>query len=206
MPFPHTGYRYAGSDLEARSRIMRFSLTHAVAGAAAFLVLGISTAEAQVGLLSNAATVALTATKGATLSISPNASTATLASITDGSNVNNFTPVSLTTAWNLTAGSSVRLVGWFATPAQALVNGADAIPSSKVEGRVNAAAYAPFSGAAVGGVGVAGGSLQLFSQGVGAGTFFGTRTDQLDLRLDLTGTSTIAGDYTGTLNVQAIVQ
>jgi hypothetical protein len=178
----------------------------AVAGAAV-LVLGTSSAAvAQVGLTSNAATVALTATKSPTLTVTPNASTATLASITDNSAANNFTPVSLTTDWNLTAGSSVRLIGWFATPAQALVNGTSFIPSSKVEGRVNATAFAPFTAAAVGAVGVAGGSLQLFSQPVGAGTFSGTRTDQLDLRLNLVGTTTLAGDYLGTLNVQAIVQ
>jgi hypothetical protein len=175
-------------------------------GTTALLVVGASSAAAQVGLTSNVATVALTATKNATLTVSPNAPTATLASITDNSNVNNFTPVSLTTAWNLTAGSTVRLIGWFATPAQALANGTNFIPSSKVEGRVNATAYAPFTSAAVAGVGVAGGSLQLFSQAVGAGSYFGTRTDQLDLRLDLTGTTTMAGDYTGTLNLQAIVQ
>lgn len=175
-------------------------------GTTALLLVGSSSAMAQVGLPSNVATVALTATKNASLTVSPNASTATLASITDNSIANNFTPVSLTTAWNLTAGSSVRLVGWFATPAQALANGTDFIPSSKVEGRVNATAYAPFTSGAVGGVGVAGGSLQLFSQAVAAGSFFGTRTDQLDLRLDLTGTTTVAGDYTGTLNLQAIVQ
>ena len=178
----------------------------ALAGATALLLLGASSALAQVGLTSNAATVALTATKNATLTVSPNASTATLASITDNSNANNFTPVSLTTAWNLTAGSSVRLVGWFAAPAQALANGTDFIPSSKVEGRVGASAYAPFTSAAVGGVGVAGGSLQLFSQAVAAGSYLGTRTDQLDLRLNLAGTTTLAGDYTGTLNLQAIVQ
>jgi hypothetical protein len=176
-------------------------------GAAA--VLGLATAtsiEAQVGLTSNVATVALTATKNATLTVSPNASSATLASITDNSNVNNFSPVSLTTAWNLTAGSSVRLIGWFATPAQALVNGSDVIPSSKVEGRIGATAFAPFTSGAVGGVGVGGGSLQLFSQAVGVGSYLGSRTDQLDLRLDLTGTTTVAGDYTGTLNLQAVVQ
>ena len=181
-------------------RLLRKGIT-----AAAVLILP-STAVAQIGLTSNVATVALTATKNATLTVTPNASTATLASITDGSNVNNFTPVSLTTSWNLTAGSSVRLIGWFATPAQALVNGANFIPSSKVEGRVGLAAYAPFTGAALGGVGVAGGSLALFNQGVAAGSFFGSRTDQLDLRLDLTGTTTFAGDYLGTLNLQAIVQ
>ena len=168
--------------------------------------MGSSSAVAQVGLTSNVATVALTATKNATLTVSPNASTATLASITDNSNVNNFTPVSLTTAWNLTAGSSVRLIGWFGTPAQALANGTNFIPSSRVEGRVNATAYAPFTAGAVGGVGVAGGSLQLFSQAVGSGSYLGTRTDQLDLRLDLIGATTVAGDYTGTLNLQAIVQ
>ena len=181
-------------------------LRKAVAGAAVLVLAGSQTARAQVGLTSNVATVALTATKNATLTVTPNASTATLASITDNSAANDFTPVSLTTSWNLTAGSSVRLIGWFATPAQALVNGTSFIPSSKVLGRVGATAYAPFTGAALGGVGVAGGSLQLFSQGVAAANYFGTRTDQLDLRLDLTATTTMAGDYLGTLNLQAIVQ
>jgi hypothetical protein len=185
---------------------MHAPLKNALAGATALFLVSASPALAQVGLTSNTATVSLTATKNPTLTVSPNASTATLASITDGSNGNNFTPVSLTTSWNLTAGASVRLVGWFAAPAQALANGTDFIPSSKVEGRVGATAYAPFTSGAVGGVGVGGGSLQLFSQGVAAGSFFGTRTDQLDLRLDLTGTTTLAGDYTGTLNLQAIVQ
>jgi hypothetical protein len=185
---------------------MRSLLRKAVTGAAVLVLASTSTAMAQAGLMSNVATVALTATKAATLTVTPNASTATLASITDNSNINDFTPVSLTTSWNLTAGSSVGLIGWFATPAQALVNGSDFIASSKVEGRVGATAYAPFTGAAVGGVGVAGGSLQLFSQAVAAGSYFGTRTDQLDLRLDLTGTTTLAGDYLGTLNLQAVVQ
>lgn len=185
---------------------MRSTLKDALLATTALLLIGAGNARAQVGLTSNLATVALTATKAPTLSVTPTASVATLASITDGSSANNFTPVSLTTAWNLTAGSSVRLVGWFGTPAQALVNGTDFIPSSKVEGRVGATAFAPFTGAAVGAVGVAGGSLQLFSQAVAAGSFLGTRTDQLDLRLNLTGTTTVAGDYTGTLNLQAIVQ
>jgi hypothetical protein len=185
---------------------MHAVFTRVLAGSSALVFFGVSVAQGQVGLTSNAATVALTATKAATLSVSPNAAAATLASMTDNSSANNFTPVSLTTSWNLTAGSSVRLIGWFATPAQALVNGTDFIPSSKVEGRVGAAAYAPFSSGAVGGVGVAGGSLQLFSQAVGAGSYFGSRTDQLDLRLNLAGTTTLAGEYTGTLNLQAVVQ
>jgi len=185
---------------------MHAPLKNALAGATALFLVSATPVLAQAGLTSNVATVSLTATKDPTLTVSPNASTATLASITDGSNANNFTPVSLTTSWNLTGGTSVRLIGWFATPAQALANGTDFIPTSRVEGRVGATAYAPFTNPAVGGVGVAGGSLQLFSQSVGAGSFFGNRTDQLDLRLDLTGATTVAGDYTGTLNLQAVVQ
>ncbi len=181
-------------------------LKNALLGATALLLIGAGNARAQVGTTSNIPTVALTATKQATLTVTPTTSVATLASITDNSNANVFTPVGITTDWNLTAGSSVRLIGWFATPAQALANGANFIPSSRVEGRVNATAFAPFTGAAVGGVGVAGGSLQLFSQAVAAGSFFGTRTDQLELRLDLTGATALAGDYTGTLNLQAVVQ
>ncbi|HEX2637466.1 MAG TPA: hypothetical protein VHL81_10070 [Gemmatimonadales bacterium] len=163
-------------------------------------------AHAQAGLTSSPATVSLTATKASTLTVSPASGTATLASITDNSTANVFGPVTLTTAWNLTAGTSVNLVGWFATPAQALANGADFIPSSKVEGRLGAAAFAPFNSGATGGVGVANGSLLLFSQAVGAGTFLGNRSDQLDVRLNLTGTTTVAGNYTGTLNLQAVVQ
>jgi hypothetical protein len=178
----------------------------ALIGAALLAVVTANQAQAQVGLLSNTATVSLTATKLSTLTVSPSASTATLASITDNSTANNFSAVNLTTDWNLTAGTSVNLVGWFATPAQALANGGSLIPSSQVEGRVGAAAYAPFNGAALAGVGVAGGSQVLFTEAVGVGTYLGQRVDQLDLRLNLTGTTTVAGNYTGTLNLQAIVQ
>src|SRR4051812_26647713 len=117
----------------------------ALAGVTALLVFGASSARAQAGLTSNLATVALTATKAATLTVSTDVATATLGNITDNSNANNFSQVSLTTAWNLTAGSSVRLISYFATPAQALANGTDFIPSSKVEGRVGATPYAAFT-------------------------------------------------------------
>src|SRR5687767_5240710 len=166
-------------------------LKNALLGATALFLVGAGNARAQVGTSSNIPTIALTATKQATLTVTPTTSVATLPSITDNSNANVFTPVGITTDWNLTAGSSVILMGWFATPAQALANGADFIPSSRVEGRLNATPFAPFTGAAVGGVGVAGGSLMLFNQGVIS--FFGTRTDQLELRLDLTGATAMAG-------------
>jgi hypothetical protein len=181
-------------------------VTRALGGVAVVTFAVAIPAQAQANLQSNTATVALTATKNSTLTVSPAASSATLASITDNSNVNNFTPVNVTTAWNLTGGTSVNLVGWFGTPAQALANGTNFIPSTRVEGRVGATAFAAFDDAGIGTTGVAGGSLVLFSEGVGPASLLGSRTDQLDLRLDLTGMTTVAGSYTGTLNLQAIVQ
>lgn len=185
---------------------MQRPLIRALAGAAALAFAASSTAQAQVGLTSNQATVTLNATKNSTLTVSPSNQTATLASISDNSNANIFSAVSLTTDWNLTAGTSVDLVGWFATPTDALVNGTAKIPSSRVEASVNSGAFAAFSGAPVGGVGVAGGTLPLFSQSVAA-NLKNTRTDNVDLRLNLVGfPTTTAGLYTGTLNVQAVVQ
>jgi hypothetical protein len=45
------------------------------------------------------------------------------------------------------------------------------------------------------------------TQAVNAGNYFSSRTDNVNLRLNLVGfPATTAGTYTGTLNVQAIVQ
>jgi len=186
---------------------MQRPLNRALAVAAALALAATTAAQAQVGLTSTTATVTLNATKSSTLTVTPTASTATLASITDNSNVNNFTNVALTTSWNLTSGTSVRLIGWFGTPASALANGAALIPSANVEGGINGGGFTAFTGAAVGGVGVANGTLQLFSQPVAAANYFSNRTDQLNLRLNLVGfPNTTAGLYTGTLNVAAVVQ
>ena len=186
---------------------MQRPLNRALVGAAALAFALASSAQAQVGLTSNTATVTLNATKTSTLTVTPNTGTATIASITDNSAANVFSAVSVQTDWNLTAGTSLRLVGWFTTPASALVNGTALIPSSRVEGGINGGGWSAFTGAAVGTVGVAGGSLQLFSQAVAAANYFSTRTDVLNLRLNLVGfPTTSAGLYTGTLNVQAVVQ
>src|SRR2546426_12095379 len=148
---------------------MQRPLNRALVGAAALALAFASPAQAQVGLTSNTATVTLNATKLSTLTVSPSTSTATLASITDNSSANVFSNVNLTTAWNLTGGTSVSLIGWFGTPASALTNGAAVIPSANVEGGINGGGFTAFTGAPVGGVGVAGGSLQLLSHGGAAG-------------------------------------
>jgi hypothetical protein len=164
-------------------------------------------AQAQVGTLSNIATVSLTAVQASTLTVTANTGAASIASI--GSNTTtDFAPaVNVTTAWNLTGGTSVQLIGYFGTPAQALTDGGtNFIASSRVEGRTGVAAFAPFTGAAVGAAGVAGGSLVLFSQPV-AGNLTNSRSDDINLRLNYTGQpAPAAGTYTGTLNLRAIVQ
>lgn len=168
---------------------------------------------AQSGLVSSTATVALSATQSSQLSVTINSgSTQSIATLTDGA-LNPFaSPVNVTTAWNLhPSTSAVVVVAYFATPASALASGANLIASSRVQGRVGTAgAFAAFTGNAVAGgastAGVAGGTLQLFSQAILGNNRNSSRTDDLWLRLDLTGTTTVPGTYTGTLTLRAITQ
>lgn len=165
-----------------------------------------SAAQAQVGTTSNIANVTLTATQASTLVVTANTGAASIASIASNTTTDFAPAVNVTTAWNLTAGATVQLVGYFGTPSQALTDGGtNYIASSRVEGRIGADAFQPFTGAAVGGAGVAGGSLVLFNQALGA--LLGTRTDDINLRLNYTGQpAPAAGSYTGTLNLRAVVQ
>ena len=169
------------------------------------LALVAGSAEAQVGTLSNGpVTVLLNATQAPTLTLTTSAASVTMPAI--GANVQtNFPALTVTAAWNLTAGTTIRLVGWFATPASALTSGGNNIASARVVGRTGAAAYAPFTGGVSSTLGVAGGTLQLWS--VNAAPLNSTATTNLDLGLDYTGQpSPNAGTYTGTLNLRAIVQ
>ena len=85
------------------------------------------------------------------------------------------------------------------------MSGANNIASARVVGRTGVAAFAPFTGAVSSGLGVAGGTQQLWS--VNAAPLNGTATTNLDLALDYVGQpSPNAGVYTGTLNLRAIVQ
>jgi len=184
------------------ARLVAFSL---------FAVAGV--AQAQSGLLSNTATVTINATKQAALSIAINSGgTQTMSTLADNA-VNNFAaPVNITTTWDINpSASAVVLVGYFTSPSQALANGTDYIASSLVKGRLGTSgAFNPFSGAIVNGgassVGVAGGTLSLFSQPINGTNKKSNRTDDLYLQIDLTGQTVTAGTYAGTLNLRAITQ
>lgn len=188
---------------------MKLHTKWALLGAVAAMPLGAASAQAQVGLTSSVANVQINATKNSVLTVAVNSGgTQTLASLTDNA-VNAFpTPVNITTTWDLNAGTSVVLVGSFGTPAQALASGGNFITSTYVWGRMTTGTpttFTAFTGAGVGSVGTAGGSLVLFTQG--SATTAGNRNDNLDLELNLTGhPNLVPGTYSGTLNLQAIVQ
>lgn len=173
--------------------------------------LGIRPAFAQVGSRSGTSTLSLTATKNTQMSVTIiSGASLTLPSITDNA-LNTFpTGVTPRTRWALLPlfTNGVSLVAYFTSPSAALANGPAVIPSSRVLGRLNAAPFQPIAGAPVGGVGTAGGSLELFNVDFGflnLFNFLGDRTDVLNVQLDLRGAPrTSAGNYVGTLNIRAI--
>jgi hypothetical protein len=135
-----------------------------------------------------------------------------LASVVDNA-VNTFpTPVVIQTSWNVNPGqtSTVKLIAYFAVPAQALVGATTLIPSSRVLARMSTGIPTTFTAIAqngIGGVGTAGGSLGLFSVNIGGGNKDASRTDNLDLQLNLVGFPTLpAGAYAGVLNLRAVTQ
>ncbi|MCC6318223.1 MAG: hypothetical protein IT361_11085 [Gemmatimonadaceae bacterium] len=134
----------------------------------------------------------------------------TMPAILDNS-INPFPmPVSITTQWNLVSlVTLIDVVGYFAAPSSALVNGGAAIPSSRVEGRMvsgRVPTFTAFTQAPVFGSGSAGGTLHLVRQPVILGwNNRSQRTDQLDLRLNLAGApALVPGTYTGTLTLRAV--
>jgi hypothetical protein len=127
--------------------------------------------------------------------------------------VNNFpSPVVIQTSWNVNPGqtNTMNLVAYFSTPAQAMVGGATQIPSSRILGRMLTGipvAFTAITQNAIGGVGTAGGSLRLFGVNIGGANKDASRTDNLDLQLNLVGFPALrAGAYTGVLNLRAVTQ
>jgi hypothetical protein len=99
----------------------------------------------------------------------------------------------------------VTLYGYFDVPAQALTDGAGSnIPTSWVEGQMatgTPTTYTAFT--QTNPVGPAGGSLSLFSSAITGINKVSNRTDNLDLRINLTGQTLPAGTYAGVLRLQA---
>ena len=165
------------------------------------------------GLLAQSQVISLAASAPSVLTLTlQSGAIQTIAAVTDNA-LNNFpTPVVIRTDWNLNPGqtNTLNLVAYFSIPAQAMTGGAVQIPSSRIQGRMATGlpvAFTPITQNAIGGVGSAGGSLALFSIPIGGANKNASRTDNLDLRLDLVGFPTLpAGAYTGVLNIRAVTQ
>lgn len=177
---------------------------------AALLIAG-SGPAAYCQLNSNTATVSLSATLGESLSISATP-TSTSFNLVAGGTAQATAPVAITTTWILSSSrSSVTLTSWFANASQALTSGGSApvyIPTSEVLGQVTTGSPTTFTAftqsPGTGGLGVAGASLVLFTQGISNTNRNANRTDNLNLEINLTSQPQLpAGTYTGTLNLQA---
>ncbi len=177
------------------------------------LALWAGEAAAQAGTVSPAPLVTRSATKPGRLTVSLSAGLSrSIPSVTDNA-VNTFTgTTTIVTQWDLNPGqtNTVDLVAYFSTPAQAMTGGAVQIPSSRVLGRMATGlpvAFAAMTQSGIGAVGTAGGSLRLFSVNISGTNKAASRTDNLDLQLDLVGFPALPpGTYSGTLNIRAITQ
>jgi hypothetical protein len=161
----------------AVGRRVRLCLSLLASGVA--LALGAREARAQSGTVAAARVISLLATKTSQLSVT----------VTSG---------------------AVQSIAYFSTPAQALSGGATQIPSSRVLAQMTTGlpvAFTAITQNAVGGVGTAGGSLRLFAQTISGPNKKSSRTDNLNLQINLVGFPTLApGTYTGTLNLRAVTQ
>jgi len=172
-----------------------------------FLTLRASELSAQTQIISLAAAAVSTLTV-----VVQSGGVQTIVGVADNAVTNFPSPVVIQTAWNVAPGqtNTVHLVAYFSLPAQAMVGGTTQIPSSRLLGRMTTGlptTYTPITQNAIGGVGSAGGSLQLFAVNIGGGNKNATRTDNLDLQLNLVGFPPLAaGTYTGLLNIRAVTQ
>ena len=162
-------------------------------------------ASAQV--LSGVGNVSLNATLPQSVSLSVTSGSSVNFALTQNAATAGDVPTVIQTAWNLNPGQvgAVTLYGYFDVPAQALTDGTgNNIPTSWVEGQMTTGTPTSFTAfTQTNPVGPAGGSLALFTSSITGLNKISTRTDNLNLRIDLTGQSLPAGTYTGTLRLQA---
>ncbi|MEK7348820.1 MAG: hypothetical protein AABZ94_08090 [Candidatus Eisenbacteria bacterium] len=157
--------------------------------------------------LSGLTNVSLNATTASSLTIAIPSGSSMNFTLLQGVPANGSTAAAITTSWNLNPGQigTIRLYAYFGTPSVALAGSTYNIASNYVEGRMTTGSpvtYTPFT--QTNPVGPAGGSLLLFSEAITGVNKNKTRTDNLDVRINLTTSPAVpAGTYTGTLRIQA---
>ncbi len=164
------------------------------------LALALAMAPAsQAQLNSNQATVVLNAILGESLTVTAGPGLVTFLLPPNGIALGSA-PVAITTTWVLApTRTSVALSAYFSS-ANALSDGAgNNIPTSNVEGSVNAGAFGAFTNVGP----FTANSIQVFSQAITPANTNSFRNDSVALRIDTTGLGLPSGSYTGTLNIQA---
>lgn len=163
--------------------------------------------SAHAQLLSGLSNLSLNAVTPSSLTIAISSGASMNFTLMQGAFANGSTAAAITTSWNVNPGltGSINLYGYFSTPSAALAGTGYDIASTYVEGRMTtgaAATYTPFT--QTNPVGPAGGSLLLFAEAITGVNKSKTRTDNLDVRINLTTSPPVpAGSYAGTLRVQA---
>lgn len=158
-------------------------------------------------LNSNTASVVLTATLGETLTISATPGAVNF-SLVSGGVATGSAPVAITTTWVLGASrANVVLDAYFSSTAALTFAGPPAsnIPTSAVLGQMTTGTpttFTPFTQTAA--LGTAGAGLTLFTQSLSSVNRASTRTDNLNLEIDLSSLPQLpSATYTGTLTIQA---
>lgn len=171
------------------------------------LALSAAAPPARAQIVSGLAPVDMRAVVASSLTIAiPSGSNIDFA-LVQGGLANGSVPAVITTTWSLNPGriGDVSLYGYFTAPSAALAGATYNISSAFVEGRMatgTPVAYTPFT--QTNPVGPAGGSLLLFREVITGRNKDKTRTDNLDLRINLTSSPGVPmGTYTGTLRIIA---
>ena len=174
--------------------------------AVALLLPAIASAQVLTGVQN----VSLNATLGESLSITLTGATSVSFNLVTAGVASGSAPVAVQTSWVLQPSrTAVKLVGYFDSTS-ALTNAgppAASIDVANVFGQVTTGSPTIFTAftQTVAGIGTAGASLELFSETITGVNKNKTRTDSLNLQIDLTSTpQQPAGDYTGTLRIRAI--
>ena len=189
--------------MTSRKKVLSFKLMFSLG----LLILAVPAAFSQ-ALNSNTATVTLTATLSESLTVAATPTAVTFPLVAGGTATGNA-PVAVTTTWVLSGSrTTVTLVGYFASANAALSNAGPPvvnIPTSEVLGEMTTGTpttFTAFTQSAPLGPGGAG--LTLFTNPISATNRSSTRTDNLNLEINLTNQPQLpAGTYTGTLNLQA---
>ena len=176
--------------------------------AATFVLLAAGQPRAFAQLNSSAQTVTLNATLAEALTISATPSGINF-NLVQGGIATASAPVAVSTSWLLkSTRANIAVFAWFTTPSAALSDGASTpnnIPSTEILGQVSSGtptSYTAFTQSTA--LGTASGSLQLFTQALSASSRALTRTDNLNLQINLTAQPQLpAGTYSGILNLQA---